>query len=152
MKRHAPLAEQVARQRARHHWVEPRDGGGMMSSFNVPDESLTSFLGWFSIGLGLAEALAPHALGKLIGTGSMSRYLPLFGAREIASGIGILANHRRAGWLWSRVGGDAMDLAFLGAAANARGADASRLAIAAFAVAGIAALDILESARQSLDG
>jgi len=147
----APLAEYVARSRAQHNWPDPHEASGLMSSFNVPDESLTNFLGWFSIGLGLAEVLAPQTLGRMIGTGSLSNYLPLFGAREIASGIGILSNNRPAGWLWSRVAGDAMDLAFLGAAGGARGADASRLAVAAFAVAGVTALDILEAARQTTD-
>ena len=37
----------------------------------------------------------------------------LVGAREIASGFGILAQNKPTPWLWSRVGGDAMDLALL---------------------------------------
>jgi hypothetical protein len=42
----------------------------------------------------MAELLAPQALGRLIGAGNYSRFLPLFGAREVASGIGILSNRR----------------------------------------------------------
>jgi len=111
------------------------------------DESLATFLGWFSIGLGVAEVFAPHALGQLIGAGSFWRLLPLFGAREIASGIGILSNDRPTGWLWSRVAGDALDLAFLAAASRADGADPQRLEMAALAVAGVTGLDMLDSAR-----
>jgi hypothetical protein len=40
--------------------------------------------------------------------------MPVLGAREIATGVGILASGRPTGWLWTRVLGDVIDLAVLG--------------------------------------
>lgn len=64
-------------------------------------------LGWFSIGLGLAQIGAPRALAKLIGiTDDDETRNTMFalGLREITSGIGILSSPRAPGWLWTRVG------------------------------------------------
>ena len=48
-------------------------------------------LGWFSIGLGLTEVMAPRALARLIGVSDEnSMLLRLFGLREVASGVGFL--------------------------------------------------------------
>jgi hypothetical protein len=58
-------------------------------------------LGWFSIGLGLAEALAPKTMAKAIGAEGYEGVVCAFGLREIATGIGILSGERpAAGWLW----------------------------------------------------
>ena len=103
-------------------------------------------LGWFSVGIGLAEALAPDAMARLIGMDEKPEYRPLlrvFGLREIASGIGLLTGTKANGWLWRRVGGDAMDLAVLSFASESKQANRTRLGIAALAVAGVAALDFL---------
>jgi uncharacterized membrane protein len=112
-----------------------------------PDARLAQGLGVFSLGLGLAEALAPGQLARLIGLPDGRRVLRTFGFREMASGAGILTQRRPAGWMWARVGGDALDLAMLGAALVAPGARRGRIALAAGAVAGVAALDVL-CARQ----
>ena len=107
---------------------------------------LATGLGWFSLALGTAELAAPRAVARLIGIPDDPRLvnvLRAFGAREIASGLGLLAQPREAGWAWSRVGGDAIDLAFLGSAASEESADQHRVALAAAAVAGITTLDIL---------
>jgi uncharacterized membrane protein len=112
-------------------------------------------LGWFSIGLGLAEIAAPRGLAKLIGVrGDYSGLLRMLGAREIASGIGILAGRRSgeapsAFWMWSRVGGDMIDLALLDAASRLRKSDQGRIAMATAAVAGVTALDVALSRRLS---
>src|SRR5687767_3641821 len=66
----------------------------------VTDAQLAQGLGWFSIGLGVTEMLAPQALGRMIGIGDYHAILPLLGLREVASGVGILSNKRPAGWLW----------------------------------------------------
>ncbi len=115
--------------------------GGLASS------QLSNFLGWFSIGLGLAEILAPKAVGRAIGVGDHPAVLRALGVREIASGLGLLSQRGTAAWAWSRVGGDAMDLALPGAAARNPDADHRRIAIAATAVAGVAALDLYASRR-----
>lgn len=72
-------------------------------------------LGLFSIGLGLAEIFAPRLLGRMIGLRGSEGTLVLYGMREVATGIGILASGNPAPWIWGRVAGDALDLASLGA-------------------------------------
>src|SRR6266513_938844 len=70
-------------------------------------------LGWFSIGLGLAEMLMPRTLGEQLGMERKEPLLRFYGAREMAAGIGILTSSNPGPWLWGRVGGDALDLATL---------------------------------------
>ena len=106
---------------------------------------LARMLGWFSIGLGLAQVLAPGGVSRAIGVQQHPRIMRALGAREIMSGIGILGQRRPSGWLWTRVAGDAMDIALLGMAARTARSQRGRLQIAAAAVAGVAALDLLSS-------
>jgi uncharacterized membrane protein len=94
-----------------------------------------------SIGLGVAGLLAPKRMCKTAGVGEHSTLLRLIGLRELASGVGILSSRNPSSWLWSRVGGDVIDLALLGAAMTSRDAKVRRIAIASAAVAGIAAID-----------
>src|SRR4051812_46003204 len=99
-------------------------------------ERMAEGLGWFSIGLGVAEVLAPRQLGRMIGLRRKHTFLlRLLGLREIASGLGILSKQRPAGWLWSRVGGDALDLALLGVSMGANNRRRGRLTAATAAVA-----------------
>jgi hypothetical protein len=102
-------------------------------------------LGWFSIGLGVAELASPGRVGRMIGLRNHRKIMRAFGAREIASGVGILARPNRAGWLWSRVAGDALDLAFLAAAMRSEESRRNRVAIATAAVAGVTTLDVMAS-------
>jgi uncharacterized membrane protein len=117
------------------------------------EAKLARGLGWLSVGLGLAQVVAPQSVARLIGVRGDHRGLfRLLGARELASGIGLLAqpNGPHAGWMWSRVGGDAMDLALLGSAmSSAKRSDRGRLAAATAAVTGVTALDLLCSQRLS---
>ncbi len=116
------------------------------------EERLSVALGWFSIGLGLAEVMAPDAMARLVGipdTEANRRMLRAFGAREIASGVGILSRPRGAHWLWSRVGGDFLDLAYLARNLGAQGARPERIAAATAAVAGVTALDVVCGQRLS---
>ena len=111
---------------------------------NVGAAKFAKGLGMFSIVLGLAEVLAPAQLGGLIGLNDKYRpYLPLLGAREIAHGIGIMRSEKPSTAVWTRVGGDAIDLAFLGAAMADSHTNNRRLGVAAAAVAGVTLLDVL---------
>lgn len=107
--------------------------------------TLANGLGWLSIGLGLAELLAPRVVSRAAGVADHPLLLRALGMREIVSGVGILGQTRPTGWLWARVAGDAMDLALLGIAAASEKNRRNRIAIAASAVAGVAALDMLSS-------
>lgn len=80
-------------------------------------ERIAKGLGWFSLALGMTELLVPHRLARAMGLRGHEGLLRACGARELASGIATLGVSPRAG-LWSRVGGDLLDLALLGAAAR----------------------------------
>jgi L-ascorbate metabolism protein UlaG (beta-lactamase superfamily) len=117
---------------------------------------LARALGWFGVGLGLAEVVAPRRLGKLIGAPGREWLLRVMGLREIAAGVGLLTARPDAKplskWMWARVGGDAIDLALLGATFNAnRGwfgrKRRGRTRAAVMAVAPVVAADLI-CARQ----
>jgi len=108
---------------------------------------LAKALGWFSIGLGVAQVLAPRGVSRAIGVQQHPGVLRAIGAREIVNGIGILRRRRQAGWMWTRVAGDAMDLALLGMAARSAHNRQRRLGLATAAVAGVAVLDLISSVQ-----
>jgi hypothetical protein len=100
-------------------------------------------LGWFSIGLGLAEMLMPRTLGKQLGMEGKESLLRFYGAREMAGGIGILSTGKPALWLWGRVGGDLLDLATLATGLDEHNPRKGNVAIALAAVAGVTVLDVV---------
>ena len=118
---------------------------------NEGRDGLAEALAWFSIGLGVAQLVAPRGLSRLIGLdgrGADPTVMRAVGVREIASGVGILGRRRSAEWLWVRLAGDAMDLLLLRAAARAEPrAKRNRLAVTAAAVAGVAVPDFVAGKR-----
>ncbi|MBX3160572.1 MAG: hypothetical protein KF773_31695 [Deltaproteobacteria bacterium] len=120
------------------------------------DGRLSTGLALFSFGLGAAQLVAPGTLGRVIGVGAHAaaqRTLRLVGAREVLSGIGLLARPRHALPIWARVLGDAVDLALLGLALRSRRRRRSRRVYAAIAaVAGIAIVDAYVGARRARRG
>jgi uncharacterized membrane protein len=130
---------------ARPSATPDRDGGRQRGLMEINPERLARGLGWFSIGLGLAQLVAPRRLAQVIGVpddDNTRAVLRAVGLREIVTGVGILTRRRPAGWLWARAGGDVMDLALLGSALMSDQANRPRVAAAAAAVAGIMALDL----------
>jgi uncharacterized membrane protein len=105
-------------------------------------------LGWFSLGLGAAMLIAPRRMSHAVGLDSRANTLRLVGLREIVTGLGILGEDRPGKWLWSRLAGDAMDIALLAAAPKANG-QARRAAYAIAAVGGVALLDAVASVQHS---
>lgn len=108
-------------------------------------QTLAQALGWFSIGLGLAEVAAPGAVARLIGIrddDANRNVLRMMGVREMASGLGILTQSQPTGWVWSRVAGDVLDLTLLGSAMNSEDSERDRVAATAAAVVGVTALDL----------
>lgn len=124
---------------ARIRWAE-----WQRNSVPTSQQRLAHALGWFSLGLGLSEALSPGALGKMLGLHHHRTLTRVMGLREIAAGVGILTRRRPTGWVWGRVAGDALDLMLLGAAAVSS-SKRGRVAAAAAAVAGVTALDLASS-------
>jgi uncharacterized membrane protein len=117
---------------------------------NPPDERLAKGLGWFSIGLGLAQVLAPRGFARTIGVaddGGHCALVRLVGLRELACGIGILSRRRPAGWVWARVAGDMMDIALLGSALASGAPRRDRVAAATAAVLGVTALDLYDGVQ-----
>ena len=118
-------------------------------------ERLAKALGVFSVGLGLAQILAPDRVARAIGVddeGGNRRTMRALGFRELATGVGLLTQERPTPFAWGRVTGDVMDLALLGRALGSRRHDPRRVLVATAAVAGIMVLDILASRRLSRDG
>jgi uncharacterized membrane protein len=115
-------------------------------------ERLANALGWFSIGLGIAEVAAPSRVAQLIGVPDEERshgVLRAYGMREIAAGIGILSQPRPTGWMWGRVAGDLLDLATLGSALKFDTANSTRIATATTAILGVTALDAMVAQQLS---
>jgi hypothetical protein len=105
--------------------------------------SMARGLGWFSIGLGVAEVLAPRALTRCLGMGGNEQLVRAYGLREIATGIGILSSDKAAAWIWGRVGGDALDMATLATGLQPDNPKKDNVEMALAAVAGVAALDVV---------
>jgi uncharacterized membrane protein len=93
--------------------------------------------------------LAPQAIGRLIGLREHrhTTLLRAYGVRELAAGVGILTRPKPTYWMWNRVIGDAVDLKSLRNALEDEGNDSRKLRLAALAVAGVAALDVVSSIR-----
>lgn len=86
-----------------------------------PMRSPARALGWFSIGLGLAELAMPRRLARMAGAPNAPTLTRIYGLREIGTGIGILTSKDPSPWLWGRVAGDALDVATVGAGLVTRG-------------------------------
>ncbi|TMJ17930.1 MAG: hypothetical protein E6G94_01075 [Alphaproteobacteria bacterium] len=121
-------------------------------STSRPDRSLTTTdrvargLGWFSIGLGLVEIIAPGRLGRALGLEGRERLLQAYGGREIGAGVWALSD-TPAPAIWARVGGDLLDLATLAVGLRDADSEQKRNAIIALAaVAGITVVDLLTAA------
>jgi uncharacterized membrane protein len=112
------------------------------------ESTLAKGLGWFSVGLGLAELAAPASVARVIGVGDdddARTLLRTYGVREIANGVAILGSGAHdPEWLWTRVAGDVLDLATMGAALRRNGrTDGRKLAIGIASVAGVLVADVM---------
>jgi hypothetical protein len=114
-------------------------------SFTVTDQ-VARGLGWFSIGLGLAELIAPGKLAKTFGLEGREGLIRAYGAREIGAGMWALSDIPGPA-LWSRAAGDLLDLGTL--ALGARDGDEQQrrnAGIAIAAVVGVTLVDLLTAA------
>lgn len=110
------------------------------SSLTGPDR-LARALGWFSIGLGLVELLAPGRIGRALGLEGKEGLIRAFGARELASAVPTLSVDKPVG-LASRIAGDALDLGTLASALSPSNPKRSNAAIATALVVGVTLLDL----------
>lgn len=100
-------------------------------------------LGWFSIGLGLAEIFAPRAVSRIVGANNHSNLVRFYGMREVLAGVGILTQPNPAPWLWGRVAGDVLDLSTLGKTLNGPENNRALAALGIASVGVVTALDYL---------
>ncbi len=116
-------------------------------------DQLSTTLAWFSIALGASELAAPQMMRRFTGLpGSSEPVLRALGAREIAHGISILMRPDSPVPVWSRVAGDAIDLAVLFSALGSDESDRGRVIGAIAAVAGVTALDVFCATRLAANG
>lgn len=111
------------------------------SSLTGPDR-LARALGWFSIGLGIAELVAPGRIARTLGLDDKKGLIRAYGARELASAVPTLSVDKQVG-LASRVAGDALDLGTLATALRRDNPQRSNAAIATAIVVGITLLDLI---------
>lgn len=108
----------------------------------MDEVKLARGLGWFSIGLGVAEMVAGREIGRALGMEDKGWLFRVFGVREAAAGVAILALDNPQAGVWARVAGDALDLAALGSGFTQDHPKKTNLAAAFAVVAVITALDI----------
>ena len=120
----------------------------MLEKFSSPQRSLGASdklargLGFYSLGLGLLELAAPRLLTRALGMEGSENIVRAYGVREIVSGVGALSDNP-APALWSRVAGDALDLATLATGLNADNPKRGNVKIAMAVVLATALVDVM---------
>lgn len=129
---------------AKHTLTNLRDRSASLAEQN--SGRLANGLGWFAVGLGLAQIVMPDRVAEVAGidpTPDNMRLMRSMGVRELTSGVGILTQPTPDKWLWGRVAGDVLDLAMLGVALGQDRNKRGRTLGATLAVLGVTGLDIL---------
>jgi len=120
---------------------DPRVESKGPSSITGPDR-LARALGWFSIGLGVAELVAPGRIARAIGLDDKQGLIRAYGVRELASAVPTLSVDKQFG-LASRIAGDALDLGTLAFALDEDNPKRGNAAVATALVLGITLLDLV---------
>jgi hypothetical protein len=105
-------------------------------------DTLARGLGVFSIALGLVELLAAKRLSRALGMWGSHNLIRAYGAREIATGAGILAAKDPTPWIWGRLAGDAIDAATLAPGLHPGNPRRGNVAAALAFAGGATALDV----------
>ncbi len=111
------------------------------SSLGLADR-LGRWLGWLSLGLGATQLIMPRAVTRFLGLPGREGLVPIYGLREIGSGILSLSLERSTG-LWSRVAGDGLDIVTLMGAVRRDNPKRGNAGTALMIVLGVAALDVV---------
>ncbi|MFC5730239.1 MULTISPECIES: SRPBCC family protein [Nocardioides] len=121
---------------------------------NSPEQRirrLVTRLGWTSVALGAAPLVKPREVARAVGVDDDPRaglVVRMVGARELLHAALLLAGPVQT--VWTRVAGDALDLALLGGAARSRsGARRTRALTALALVGGITVIDVYAAARST---
>jgi uncharacterized membrane protein len=120
---------------------------------NRNDEQLADALGWFSLGLGVTQLLTPGLLNRVAGIrddDGARRWQRIVGVREVGAFAAIMVDRPHPALpLWSRVAGDAMDLALLAGAWARRRESGVRLGLAMANIAAIGGVDAYAALRHT---
>jgi hypothetical protein len=105
-------------------------------------DGMAKGLGYFSLALGATELLAAPRVCKAAGLDGQENLIRAYGAREVATGIAILASHDATPWIWGRVAGDALDIATVVAAGPTGSALQGRKLLTLAVLLGATAMDV----------
>ena len=111
------------------------------SSLGTADR-MARALGWFSLGLGLTELIAAERITRVLGMEGKEALVRAYGVRELGHGIVTLSPDKHLG-LWSRVAGDALDIATLMTGMRHDNPKRDNVGLALAAVLGVTLLDII---------
>ena len=103
-------------------------------------------LGLLTIGLGLIDTFGRRAVARKTGLPN-EPLIALYGLREIASGIGLVASRDPLPWVLARLGGDALDIGTLAAGVSARNPERNGALAGVLMVAALTAIDVALAAR-----
>jgi hypothetical protein len=109
--------------------------------------TLAKVLAAASLGLGATELLAPTVVSNVSGvapTRGVQNVIRALGVREIAHGVALSASPALA---WTRVAGDALDIALLAMGHRTHSTNQKRGLVAATLLTGIAGLDVVAARR-----
>lgn len=121
---------------------DPKVLGTGPSSLGLADR-MARMLGWFSFALGVTEIAAPRMITRPLGMEGYEALVRAYGFREIGAGILSLSATKQVG-LWSRVAGDALDIAtVLPAATRQSNPKRNKAALAVTLLAGVALIDLV---------
>jgi hypothetical protein len=113
--------------------------------------TVSGSLGLFSIGLGLAELLAPTTIRRELGL----RHVPttavrlVYGLRELTVGWGLVSDPTDSRLLWARVAGDLLDIATLKSADTWLNPRRRAAKVALAAVYAVTVVDLVTAFRMS---
>ncbi|MFD6289651.1 SRPBCC family protein [Streptomyces sp. NPDC060205] len=115
------------------------------STARLRHDPLVRGLGWVSALLGVPQVVAPGGFARALGVDDAPRHratTTAVGVRELAAATGLLGRPHPV-WLWSRVGGDLIDLTLLARALkNHNGRGLGRTVTATAAVSAVTVTDV----------
>lgn len=116
-------------------------------------EQVARGLGWFSVGLGTLEVVAPGTLTRFLGVREQRTSLVrAYGLRELVAGVGLLTQPAAATtWVWARVAGDVLDIATLGSATTGDPAARKRTGNVLTMLTAITVVDVLVARALTLE-
>ena len=125
----------------------------MLNSSYAFVRRLRTGMGWFSLGLGSLQLLAPDAVNRLCGlrpAGPRRTTQRMVGMRELLAAGGLLTNSNGSAWMKARVAGDITDIALLTKSLQSS-TRRTRTGLALAAVLGVTAVDVIGARGRRID-